>query len=144
VGLVAYPDANEHTLVVASRKAFNSGEDWDALYALALRWQANNLATRMVRERWIRSAIIDHPVGLPRSIGSLEDRLARIRSLIRDRRMLLRNQVRTQYLLDLMTLNQRGLANQDEYARPHPRIPGLPRRPTAVATGGHHGDAQFY
>ena len=36
--------------------------------------------------------------------------------MLRDRRLLLRNQVRTQYLLDLITLNQRGLANLHEYA----------------------------
>lgn len=116
VALSSYPDPTKHPLVVAASKAFRSGEDWDALLELARKWQANNLATWMVGEKWIRSAITDHPAGLPRSIGGLENQLARIRTLLRDRRLVLRNQQRTQYLLDLMTLNQRGLANQDEYA----------------------------
>jgi hypothetical protein len=116
VALSSYPDPAKHPLVVAASKAFRSGEDWDALLELARKWQANNLATWMVGEKWIRSAITDHPAGLPRSIGGLENQLARIRTLLRDRRLVLRNQQRTQYLLDLMTLNQRGLANQDDYA----------------------------
>jgi hypothetical protein len=41
-------------------------------------------------------AIADHPAGLPRSIGGLGNQLARIRTLLRDRRLVLRNQQRTQ------------------------------------------------
>jgi hypothetical protein len=83
---------------------------------LASKWQANQLANWMARESWIRTAIENHPAGLPRSIGGLENHLARVRTLLRDRRRVLRNQQRTQYLLDLMTLNLRGIANQDDYA----------------------------
>jgi hypothetical protein len=116
IALASYPDPGKHPLVVAAGRAFWSVERWDEMLALAVKWQANSVANWMARQGWVRDAIANHAPGLPKSIGGLENQLARVRTLLHDRRLVLRNQVRTQHLLDLMTLNQRGLANQDDYA----------------------------
>ncbi len=49
---------------------------------------------------WVRDALANHPPGLPKSIGGPENQLARVRTLLHDRRPVLRNQVRSQRLLD--------------------------------------------
>jgi hypothetical protein len=53
---------------------------------------------------------------VPRTIGGLEGALATVRRMLRDRAHLLNNTVRTNRLLDLMTLQLRGVADERAYA----------------------------
>lgn len=53
----------------------------------------------------------------PRSNGVIERELREVKRAIYDRRTVFRNKHRTDRLLQLMTLERRGLADEDEYAR---------------------------
>ena len=116
VRLRDYTDPDQHPLVIACRRAFWDVEKWDETYQLALKWQALPLATWMVKHRWMREVLATRPLEVPRSIGGLEAQLTRVRTLLRDRSRLFRNQVRTQRLLDLMTLHLRTEDQVDDYA----------------------------
>lgn len=76
---------------------------------------AVRLSAWMTRNAWVRDDLATRPPGLPRPIGGLEAQLAKVRAAIAPRSKVLRNQVRTQRMLDLMTVHLRE-ANLDAYA----------------------------
>jgi hypothetical protein len=86
---------------------------WDNLVRLADEWQAQP-QTRWLELNTDLRAQAGH--GYVRSVGGLEGQLTIVRRLLTDRAHLLTNSVRTQRLLDLMTLQLRGLADERAYA----------------------------
>lgn len=117
VALRSYPDPDQHPLSVAAGRAFYTVERWDELHALAHTWQAGHLLGFLNREQWIRDAIANHPAGVPKSIGGLEAQLHIVRREVGWRSKVFRNVVRTQRMLDLMTLHLRHVDQVDTYAR---------------------------
>lgn len=116
VRLDDYSDPDNHPLVQACRRAFWDVETWDETLALARKWQAGPLAQWMGKHRYMRDVLATRPPAVPRSIGGLEAHLVRVRTILKDRSRLFRNQVRTQRMLDLLTLHLRGEDQIDTYA----------------------------
>ena len=140
IALSSYPDPESHPLVVAAGRAMNSVEAWDAFRELAEKWQARGVVSWMNRNDWVRADIATRPSGLPLSIGGLEAQLAKIRDRIRPRSKVLRNVVRTQRMLDLMTVHARSEAHLDAYServRAHLQRENPPAQRAGV-TGGPH------
>jgi len=96
----------------------------------------------MVANAWVRDDLATRPSHIPKSIGGLEAQLVEIRRVVRDRARVLRTAVRTQRLLDLMTLHRRGLDQADTYSRQlreHlEEHDGLAPRQRIGVTGGPH------
>jgi hypothetical protein len=116
--LAAIPDGDTHPLLVAADKAFDSAADWDAMAALATRWQARPLGHWLkVNGPAIRAQLAGRRPGVPRSIGGLEASLRVLKRMLHDRAHLLTNTDRTNRMLDLVTLQMRGVASEREYTR---------------------------
>ncbi|KQX75258.1 hypothetical protein ASD10_08765 [Aeromicrobium sp. Root472D3] len=109
-------DPETHPITIATHKALKSVKDWDACLAELDRWQVNTMAAWMRRNSHIREELATRPSWLPNSIGGLEKQLAQVRAIVGPRSKVLKNQPRTQRMLDLVTLHQRGLDSVDEYA----------------------------
>lgn len=109
-------DAERHPLAQAVEVAFDSVEQWDALLELADRWQATTLRRWLDTNAFVREQIAARGPGEPRSIGGLEASLQSVKLMVKDRSSQLTNTVRTQRLLDLMTLHVRGVADERVYA----------------------------
>lgn len=71
----------------------------------------------MVREKWIRDDLPTRDPRLPQSIGALEALLNKVGALVSYRSKVLRSQVRTQRMLDLVTLHLRGADQVENYTR---------------------------
>jgi hypothetical protein len=142
VALRSYDDEENHPLVVAAGRALYSQEDWDHCLELARKWQANTVASWMVKNVAVREDLATRPAHIPKSIGALEGVQRRVKMNIKDRAKLLRNTVRTQRLMDLMTLHLRNLDQVDAYAtriRAHLEAhDGLAPQQRVGVTGGAH------
>lgn len=106
--------ADSHPLSRAVRRALGSQESWDELVDLAYQWQAHPLTEWLDENDRFRDEA-GRPS--PRSIGGLEANLRIVRDIVRDRAHLLNNSIRTQRMLDLVTLQIRGVADERTYAR---------------------------
>ncbi|MGC9666169.1 hypothetical protein ACNTMW_06370 [Planosporangium sp. 12N6] len=106
-------DIDRHPLARAVARALRGEQDWDNRVRLAHEWQAQPL-TRWLDKNVELRAQTGH--GYARSVGGLEGQLAIVRRMLTDRAHLLTNSVRTQRLLDLITLQLRGLADERAYA----------------------------
>lgn len=142
VAISRYDDPDNHPLVVAGRKAFWHTDGWDELRALAEKWGAGHLVMWMDREAWIRDYLENRDPRLPRSIGGLEANLRKVKLALKPRAHVLRNTVRTQRLLDLMTLHLRGADQADAYAariRAHLEANhgGAPAQRAGITGGAH-------
>jgi hypothetical protein len=110
-------NGDQHPLAKSVHPAFDSVEAWDEMVALAVRWQARPLGPWLARNGpTIRAQIAARSPAVPRSIGGLEGSLRIVRTMITERAHLLNNTVRTNRLLDLVTLQIRGLAEERVYA----------------------------
>ena len=109
-------DAERHPLTRAVERAFYSVETWDELVALAELWQADGLRGWLTRNAAVRDQLLTRDPTDPRSIGGLEAALQTVKGMVKDRSSQLTNTVRTQRLLDLMTLHVRGVADERTYA----------------------------
>lgn len=109
-------DAERHPLTRAVEVAFNSVQAWDELVELANRWQADTLIRWLATNANMREQIERRAPTDPRSIGGLEASLQSVKLMVKDRASQLTNTVRTQRMLDLMTLHVRGVADERTYA----------------------------
>jgi hypothetical protein len=110
-------NGNDHPLVKAVGTCFDSVEAWDELCDLADRWQARPLGPWLAHNsQLIRTQLAARDGSVPRSIGALEASLQVVRRMLNDRAHLLTNTVRTNRMLDLVTLQIRGVGEERLYA----------------------------
>jgi len=108
---------DDHELVRAARDAMKSLADWDAFYALAQQWSAEELLARLGDGSDVRHVLATWPAGVSRSVGGLEAAIRQLKANLSSRAGILSNEGRTQQLLNLMLMSARGLADERAYNR---------------------------
>jgi hypothetical protein len=107
----------DHPLRKAATDALKSTLDWDRFYALAQTWCADELLARLGNSSDVRWMLTTWPAGVSRSTGGLEAAIAQLKNGLGYRANVLANLQRTQQLLNLMLMAQRGLDDEQQYTK---------------------------
>jgi hypothetical protein len=99
----------------AVRAALTSGTGWDQFSAAAQAWNAEALLARLGDGTDVREVLLRWPPGISRGIGGLEAALAKVKARIGNRSATLANVARTQQLLNLFVMAERGFADERVY-----------------------------
>jgi len=127
---------DSHPLHTAAAAALKNLGAWDAFYALAQEWRADELLARLGDGSDVREMLITWPPGVSRSTGGLEADLDKVKRHLRFRSATLANVERTQQLLNLMSMSLRGLADERAYNRVlHDSLLPTDGRPTPQKVG---------
>ena len=125
-----------HPLHKAAAAALKNLGAWDAFYALAQEWRADELLARLGDGSDVREMLITWPPGVSRSTGGLEADLDKVKRHLRYRSATLANVERTQQMLNLMLMSLRGLADERAYNRVlHDSLLPADGRPTPQKVG---------
>jgi hypothetical protein len=111
------PLAGGHELVDAVPGALKTIAGWDSFYAAAQAWNAEALLARLGDGTDVRELLLGWPPGISRSTGGLEAALAKVKSRIGTRSSTLASIARTQQLLNLFVMTERGFADERLYNR---------------------------
>lgn len=114
-GLVAFDET--HELWQAARHALKSIIDWDTFYLVARAWNAEWLLARLGDGTDVRELLHAWPYWLDYSIGKLETRLLKLKRTLEGRKYSLTNLPRTQQLLNLIVMADRGLGDERRYTQ---------------------------